>query len=472
MASSVVNGRTINVKQEGHDLIVPKDVPLEDIYEAVGREITSQNEDVAVYAVIDAFSFKDAAYQLHKALAATRGFVAAKKNMMGGTDNASVQVEVAPGEFVDVAWGRFEVPGVKGFLQTDVTQDAFGRTQLVVTGRVKRKDEEKVKEALTLATKMVKSESIYKGRAIDVRLKDDNGFVLAEPDIRFVKTDPTLRERVIFARLTQRAVDTYLYAAIENREGARKRNIPLKRGILLEGPYGTGKTLSMDVAAALAVANGWTYLKARRADDLAELMRMSTTYLGATVLTCEDVDQVLAGERNIDMNTLLNTIDTTDKDVELIVALSTNHADKINKAMLRAGRLDAIIHVAPPDAEAAERLMRQYGNGQVLLTEDITAAAALMAHNNAGDIREVVERAKLNEMLRNPNGEPEPISGADLLDAAEIIQAELELKRERPEDNRSEAVKAAQVVADALATVPSTSEVAAAVAHTLVAQPE
>lgn len=472
MATTNVNGRNITVKQEGDAVIIPQRVPLEDIYEAIGREITSQNEDVKIAATIPAFSYKDAAFQLHKALDRVFGFVAAKQNMFGGTDNSSLQVEVAPGVFEQVAWGKFEVPGVRGWLKTDFEQDAFGHWNLQVTGVVRRKNEQQVLKAISLATELVKSESIYKGRALDVRLKDDGGHVLAEPDIRFVKTDSTLRSRVIFGNITQQSVDVNLYAPIEFPDAARKRGIPLKRGVLLEGPYGTGKTLSMEVAAALAVANGWTYVKARLADDLAELMRLSTTYLGATVLTCEDVDQVLNGERDIDMNTLLNTIDTTDKSVALIVALSTNHADKINKAMLRAGRLDAIIHVAPPDADATERLMRQYGNGQIDATEDISEAAALMAHNNAGDIREVVERAKLAEMRRNPEGEPEPISGADLLLTGQLMQDELTLRKPLVDDERSEQVKAAQVVADAIATVPSTSEVAAAVAHTLVAQPE
>lgn len=75
--------------------------------------------------------------------------------------------------------------------------------------------------------------------------------------------------------------------------------------------------------------------------------------------------------------------------------MTTNHIERINQAMLRPGRLDAVITLLPPDKAAAERLLRIYGNGLIDAKENLDRVADELAGNIPALIREVVERSKL-----------------------------------------------------------------------------
>ena len=155
-----------------------------------------------------------------------------------------------------------------------------------------------------------------------------------------------------------------------------------------------------------------------------------------------------------------------------MVLLTTNHAERINKALLRAGRLDAAINVLPPDADAAERLMRRYGRDVLDPNSDITAAAQMMDGSNAGDVREVVERSKIAAgrrirltLGRKPRLEEVIVTGDDLLTVATAMHnGELQLRAELAEDTRSEVVKAAHINAEA------TEKIAIAMAATVPAK--
>lgn len=73
---------------------------------------------------------------------------------------------------------------------------------------------------------------------------------------------------------------------------------------------------------------------------------------------------------------LLTTLDSAVSGVaeKLIVIGATNHGDKLDAALIRPGRLDRLIHIGPPDAEALAGILRQH-LGQDLAGEDLADAA-------------------------------------------------------------------------------------------------
>src|SRR5690606_20126549 len=130
-----------------------------------------------------------------------------------------------------------------------------------------------------------------------------------------------------------------------------------------------------------AVQNGITYLYVPRADELKDAIEFAKLYQNpASVVFCEDIDRVTKGERSVAMDDILNIIDGIDtKTANIMVVLTTNHMDNINPAMLRPGRLDAVIPVTPPDAKAVERLIRVYAKGAVRADEDLAHVGATLA---------------------------------------------------------------------------------------------
>ena len=70
------------------------------------------------------------------------------------------------------------------------------------------------------------------------------------------------------------------------------------------------------------------------------------------------------------MDEILNVIDGIEsKGTEIITVLTTNNLGNITSAMLRPGRLDAIVSVRAPDAKAAQQLVRLYA-GTLLAADD------------------------------------------------------------------------------------------------------
>jgi transitional endoplasmic reticulum ATPase len=233
---------------------------------------------------------------------------------------------------------------------------------------------------------------------------------------------------------------------IVRADECREYGVPLKRGILMEGPYGTGKTLAAYVAAAAAVASGATFIYLERADELEEAIRLAHQY-GRVVIFSEDIDRVVTGERSIEMDDILNVIDGIDsKNTEVMVVLTTNHVENINRAMLRPGRLDAVISVRPPDAAAAAKLVKLYGRGLIDEKADLTEVGEMLKGNIPAVIREVVERSKMSRISRIHRGEKFVVDEADLLRAAASMKTQLKLLEERPVDTRTGLEKVATIL--------------------------
>lgn len=328
-----------------------------------------------------------------------------------------------------VPWGAFSLPGVEGRLNTSVDQKG-GRLVFALVAQVMRKDEATIRKLYHEVREYLKVNSIYRGKAIKMRFLDDDGDKLEMPEPEFLATDHISREMLIYSKQVMDAVETNLFAPIERVDDCMANGLPIKRGVLLGGTYGTGKTLAATVASKLAVDNGITYLYVPRADELSLAIEFAKQYQSpAAVIFCEDIDRVMAGERSVAMDDILNIIDGIDtKASHILTVLTTNDLKAINPAMLRPGRLDAVIEVTPPDAEAVERLLRFYGGSSIAVSTDLTMAGKAMEGQIPAVIHEVIKRAKLVQMRLLPKGTPvTDLSEDAIVEAAVTMRGQLDL---------------------------------------------
>jgi SpoVK/Ycf46/Vps4 family AAA+-type ATPase len=107
----------------------------------------------------------------------------------------------------------------------------------------------------------------------------------------------------------------------------------------------------------------------------------------------------------------------------------------VHQAAVRPGRIDAIIHVQRPDAEAAIRLIRLYAGDKLPPTEDLTRVGEELAGNIPAVIRECVERSKLYAIGL---GEFEHLTTAAMLASAKTMKMQLDLLEEKREITPSE----------------------------------
>jgi len=238
------------------------------------------------------------------------------------------------------------------------------------------------------------------------------------------------------------AVQINLWNPIQHTEFCRANHIPLKRGVLLEGGYGTGKTLTAFQTAQLCVNNGWTFVLLDDVRDIHQALEFARMY-EPCVIFAEDVDKAAKnGQRTDETNRIFNTIDGIEaKGRDIMTVLTTNLVGDIHPGFIRPGRIDAVITVGPPDDQAIVRLVRRYAQDsqgrpvldELLNDEQIVAAMAPVKGANAAFIREVVERSKL-AAISHADGAI-VVSESDLATAANTMKMHLDLVYGTPDED-------------------------------------
>ena len=443
-----------NIVQHGEEIILPELMSIDDAIDTLQRRRDYMNESVEISRAYDAFPW-DGANALANVLTERFGWVAGE-TIPGGfftpdQEPQTIEVETAPGVTRGIPWGRFSIPNVRGYIECDV-QRKENRFCFAIEASVSRLDEQFIRKLFDDVQNELNRNSIYAGKAIKIRFRNDNGKALPMPEPKFLRTNLT-RDDLIYSQDVQDAIETNLFTPIERVQDCIANDIPVKRGVLLGGPYGTGKTLAATVAARVAVDNNVTFIYVPRADELADAIKFAQQYqTTACVVFCEDIDRAMSGERSVKMDDILNILDGIDtKNGNVITVLTTNHLENINPAMLRPGRLDAVINVSAPDAKAAEALVRLYGQNAIAADEDLTAAGKLLEGNIPAVIAEVVKRAKLVQLrLQEPGTKVERVTGAAVAEAARTMDNQIQLLKDQSKPKDKE-----PTIDDMMATVLS-----------------
>lgn len=451
VATNVKKVTTVEIEKAGSKLVIPDGISYDAAIKAIQARAEYEEGATQIRAEIDAFVL-DAAYAFNEVLTEMFGFVngVPRPEGMWGDMEPPTMMTVRTGlnSSVQVPWGRFKLTGIgDGYLETNVTKKN-GVYRLVIGGQVRRKYEEYVNQMVEKVRKYVKINSIYKNKAIRIRFRDSDGDPMPMPEPEFMDLTSVREDELVYSAPVQRQIATSIFTPIEHTNLVRESGIPLKRGVLLCGQFGVGKSMTAAVTAVKALRNGWTFISCERADELGEVIRFAQRY-GPAVLFCEDIDRVVSGERTLDMDAILELIDGVEaKSTELMVILTTNAVEEINQAMFRPGRLDAIIEVTPPDAEAVERLCRLYGRGLIPETEDLREVGMAFSGQIPAVVREMVERAKLHAIRLGHLVDGKPIVTQEaLLGSAEEMTLQRHLLTTREPDTRSERVKAADSIA-------------------------
>lgn len=231
---------------------------------------------------------------------------------------------------------------------------------------------------------------------------------------------------------TVAAITRQVVGVAQHRDKLLAARQHLKRGLLLYGPPGVGKTHTVRYLTSRLVDTTIVQLSGNTLHLVGAACSVART-LQPAMIVIEDVD-LIAEERGMHpgehpmLFQLLNEMDGLAEDADVVFLLTTNRADVLEPALAaRPGRVDQAVALELPDREARRRLFGLYrgdldvdetGLDTVLdRTEGVTASfvkellrraavlAADAATDGGGALRVTLEQldAALDELLDTRN---------------------------------------------------------------------
>ncbi|MCJ1473770.1 hypothetical protein MMC13_002421 [Lambiella insularis] len=152
------------------------------------------------------------------------------------------------------------------------------------------------------------------------------------------------------------------------------RGIPYRRGYLLHGPPGTGKSSFIQALAGELDYNIAMLDLSERGMTDDRLNYLLTIIPRRTLVLLEDADAAFSRRRvqsdadgyrgaNVTFSGLLNALDGVASAEERLLFLTTNHAERLDEALVRPGRVDMTIRLGEATRWQIERLWdRFYGD--------------------------------------------------------------------------------------------------------------
>lgn len=173
-------------------------------------------------------------------------------------------------------------------------------------------------------------------------------------------------------------VKTDIYRSIdqffaEDRAFFKEYELPYKRGILLYGKPGNGKTtLVKSIAGSVKAPVAYWQITENTGSESIQEVFQAAAKMAPMILVIEDIDAMPQRARSY----FLNILDGATSKEGIFLIGTTNYPEQIDPALMnRAGRFDRAYEIKLPDLELRQIYLEQKGIGKLLNEEMIRITA-------------------------------------------------------------------------------------------------
>ena len=270
--------------------------------------------------------------------------------------------------------------------------------------------------------RLMRLHDVFRGQVLSFGVSEHRGNEL----LNFLPRPGLAADQVILPAGLLDAIERHVISISTEADRLRAAGQHLKRGLLLHGAPGTGKTHTVrylmgrmrDCTVILITGQAMRFI-----EPAAALARR----LQPAMVILEDVDLVAEDRSFHDSSSpllfaLLDAMDGIGADADVTFVLTTNRAEMLERALVdRPGRVDLAMEIPKPDRQARERLIRLYA-GRLALDADLAPVIEATEGATASFIKELLRRAVL-AALRSP-GELHALTDADLATATRELTAQ------------------------------------------------
>jgi transitional endoplasmic reticulum ATPase len=239
---------------------------------------------------------------------------------------------------------------------------------------------------------------------------------------------------------TKRALTEAVLWPLQHPDTFARLGVEPPRGVLLYGPPGTGKTfvvralastgrLSVHAVKGSELMDKWVGSSEKAVRELFRRARDSAPSL----IFLDEID-ALAPRRGQSFDSgvtdrvvaaLLTELDGIEPLRDVVVLGATNRPELIDPALLRPGRLERLVFVEPPDADARHQILKTAGKSVPLSQEvDLKEIAAGLDGYSAADCVALLREAALTAMRRSIDAAD--VTAADVATAKENVRPSLD----------------------------------------------
>jgi len=243
--------------------------------------------------------------------------------------------------------------------------------------------------------RLIRANNAFRGQVLSFGESEHHGNEL----VSFLPRPSVSAQDVILPDGLLDTIEQHIVGIGEWSAGLLDSGQHLKRGLLLHGPPGTGKTHTVRYltgrlsSTTVILLTGTSIRYIDRAAALARRLQPSMVVL-------EDVDLVgmdrdYSDGSNPLLFSLLEAMDGVGADADVTFVLTTNRADILEVALAdRPGRVDLAIEIPRPDAACRQRLLRLYAR-DLAIDADLVRVAGDTEGVTASLIKELIRRVVL-----------------------------------------------------------------------------
>jgi len=298
----------------------------------------------------------------------------------------------------------------KNKLQVEVTDEA-----IIITGLNTDNEAEKFRETFE---EELKNNDVFKNKTFTFT---DKLFP------KFIKQSGVERADVVFPKEIWKEIEINVINVFLKNEQYVAKNIPTKRGIILEGPPGNGKSLLVKyIENALADKVTFIYVTdalVANPNSLSKIFDIARRYTPC-VLVLEDVDSIGSsreyGNPSITAE-LLSRLDGLEELVDFVTIATTNFPEKIDDALKnRPNRFDRRIKIKLPSPERCAELLKISLNHRGVLNiknEEVNQISEKLNGFSGAQIKEVIITAQMIALYENRE-----VEYKDLIQSVEFLK--------------------------------------------------